>query len=144
MRREVDDPRGWRTLDWDRESEERAAAGCAAFPFLPLSADALAQKLSPVDLESATRLLGIATYEWGRVAPWDTATDALADARTVLSRFGSEVLFFSNITAARLSASPDLTTGVGGWTSLTEYVGDAGFVAVTPQEVCVFWSFWPI
>jgi hypothetical protein len=53
-------------------------------------------------------------------------------------------VFFSNITAARLSASPDLTTGVGGWTSLTEYVGDAGFVAVTPQEVGVFWSFWPI
>ncbi|WP_435611545.1 hypothetical protein [Streptomyces sp. bgisy159] len=145
MSREADDPRGWRTLDWDRGRvrHERGVAEGAVFPFLALSEATLSQKLHPVDLETAARLLVIMSYEWGPIGPWDEAGDALADAWTVLGRFGSDVHCHSNIAAARVSVSPDLTAGVDSWTPLTDYVGDFGFVVVAPEEVGVFWSFDP-
>jgi hypothetical protein len=90
------------------------------------------------------RLLVIMTYEWGPIGPEDSATEALADAHTLLGRYGDETACYSNIWKAHGSPSPDLTAGVTAWSPLTPYVGDFGFVVVSPEEVGVFWSFNPI
>jgi hypothetical protein len=66
----------------------------------------------------------------------------LADARTLLGRYVDDIACYSNITDARMSPSPDLSSGVNGWTPLTRYDGDFGFV-VSSEEVGVFWSFNP-
>lgn len=142
MNREVGDPRGWTTLDWDRDKEERAATG-PSFPFVPLSREALAEKLFLVAPDAAVQLLVTMTYEWGPV-PSAGSPDTFADARTVLGRYGEEISCYSNITQARSGPSPDLSAGVTGWVPLTPYDGDFGLVVVSPDEVGVFWSFNPI
>jgi hypothetical protein len=144
LNREVDDPRGWSTLDWDKNNDESRKLGGPSFPFLPLSCEALTEHLFPVTRETAVRLLVTMAYEWEPPGPDENATEALADARTLLCRYGDEISCYSNITAARVSPSPDLRAGVTGWRPLTPYDGDFGFVVVSPQEVGVFWSFNPI
>lgn len=143
MNRDVDDPRGWRTLDWDKENEERTSSR-PSFPFLPLSREALAECLYPVTSETAARLLVTMTYEWGPPEPEDKTAGALTDARILLDRYGEDISCYSNITKARTSPSPDLTAGVTGWKPVTQYDGDYGVVVVSPDEVGVFWSFNPI
>lgn len=144
MNHEVDDPRGWNVLDWETDKEERATAG-PSFPFRPPARELLEERLFPVTPATAERLLVTMTYDWGPV-PQDeeAAADAYADARTLLSRYGDQISCYSNITRARATPSPDLTDGVDGWVSLTQYDGDFGFVVVSPEEVGVFWSFNPI
>ncbi|MFF1452987.1 hypothetical protein ACFVYF_33365 [Streptomyces sp. NPDC058274] len=144
MNREIDDPRGWITLDWDKNHDGRRQGHGPSFPFLPLSREALSERLHPVTAETAARLLVIMTYEWGPIGPEGSATEALADARLLLGRYGDEISCYSNISEARSSPSPDLTAGVTGWSPLTPYDGDFGFVVVSPEEVGVFWSFNPI
>ncbi|WP_329221573.1 hypothetical protein OG352_31380 [Streptomyces sp. NBC_01485] len=144
MNREVGDPRGWSTLDWDEDNDEARAAGGPSYPFLPLSREALTERLHPITAETAVRLLVTMTYDWGPVESEENATDVLADARTLLDRYGDEIFCYSNITDARISPSPDLSAGVNGWTPLTQYDGDFGFVVVSPEEVGVFWSFNPV
>ncbi|MFF6807857.1 hypothetical protein [Streptomyces sp. NPDC012616] len=143
MNREVGDPRGWNTLDWDAGNDEKAADG-PSYPFLPLSREALTERLYLVTSETAVRLLVSMTYDWGPVESEEDETEVLADARTLLGRYGNEIACYSNITDARTSPSPDLSAGVNGWTPLTRYDGDFGFVVVSPEEVGVFWSFNPV
>lgn len=141
MNRTVDDPRGWITLDWDGRNGELELNGLP-FPFLPLSSELLAGRMHPVTIETAARLLVIMTYEWQWVGPEDSAVDAPADARTLLGRYGDgDVSCYTNISAARTSPSPDLTTGVTGWMPVSSYDGDFGVVVVSHEEVGVFWSF---
>lgn len=144
LNREVDDPRGWSRLDWDKDNHEERTAHGSSFPFLPLSREELTERLFPITVETAARLLVTMTYDWGPVGPEEDAMDALADARTLLDRYGDEVSCYSNITKARVSPSPDLTAGVTGWRPLTDYDGDYGLIVISPEEVGVFWSFNPI
>ncbi|MBQ0988192.1 hypothetical protein KBZ10_27510 [Streptomyces sp. F63] len=144
MNREVGDPRGWITLDWDKERDGEPAKNSPSFPFVPLSDTELTRRLSPVTAETAARLLVITTYEWGPPGTEEETRAASADARTLLDRFGDRISCYSNITEARTTPSPDLTTGVTGWNPLTEYDGDFGVIVVSPEEVGVFWSFNPI
>lgn len=144
INREADDPRGWNILDWDRNNDEDRKLNGPSFPFLPLSRDALTRCLSPVTAETAARLLVVMTYDWQRVDPEADVVSAPADARTLLNRYGDDVSCYSNVRDARVSPSPDLTAGVTGWTPLTGYTGDFGFVVISPEEVGVFWSFNPI
>jgi hypothetical protein len=144
LNREVDDPRGWSTLDWDKDKDEERAVNDPSFPFLSLPREALTEHLYPVTDETAARLLVIMTYDWGPVGPGENTTEALADARTLLDRYGDEISCYSNISKARISPSPDLTGGVTGWWPFTQYGSDFGFVVVSAEEVGVFWSFNPI
>ncbi|MET8244666.1 hypothetical protein ABZV31_09755 [Streptomyces sp. NPDC005202] len=144
MNRAVDDPRGWRTLDWDKENDEQRAASGPSFPFFSLSREALTERLFPVPAETAARLLVVMTHDWGPVDPEEDVTHALTDARTLLDRYGEDISCYSNITKARVSPSPDLAAGVTDWRPLTQYDGDYGIVVVSPEEVGVFWSFNPV
>ncbi len=140
MNREVDDPRGWITLDWDKENEEeRISRPC--FPFVPLSEEGLGSRLYPVTPETAVRLLVQMTFEWGPAGTDEQVRMALADARTLLDRYGDRISCYSNVSEARRTSSPDLTNGVTGWNPLTEFIGDFGFVVVSSEEVGVFWAF---
>lgn len=140
MNREVDDPRGWITLDWDKgNEEERVNRPC--FPFVPLSEDELGSRLHPVTAETAAGLLVEMTFEWGSAGTDERVRTAFADARTLLDRYGDRISCFSNVAEARRASSPDLTNGVTGWIPLTDFIGDFGFVIVSPEEVGVFWAF---
>jgi hypothetical protein len=101
-------------------------------------------RLHPITVETAARLLVIMTYDWEPIGPEESTADALADARTLLDRYDDKILCFSNISEARVSPSPNLTHGVTGWSPMTGYDGDYGFIVVSPDEVGVFWSFNPI
>ncbi|MFD7032000.1 hypothetical protein ACFWAR_28625 [Streptomyces sp. NPDC059917] len=153
LRREQADPRGWIGLDWDRDGEERAAAG-PSFPFrADLAAAALPATLYPLERAAATDLLASFTQEWtfetaplyGRTA---AALEAVReDARTLLRRFdgggAGSPAYWTTSPSARTSAHPDflrerLTGGGARW---TDYLEELGLVVVTAAEVGVFWSF---
>jgi hypothetical protein len=140
MNRELDDPRGWVTLDWDKEKEERTT-GRPCYPFVSLSQEELMSRLYSVTAGTAARLLVEMTYEWGPAGTEEQTRAAVADAGTVLDRYGNESSYYCNVSEARDNLSPDLTEGVTGWNSLTNCIGDFGFVVVSPEEVGVFWSF---
>lgn len=141
MNREVDDPRGWITLDWDKDNDDERTKSRPCFPFVPLSEVGLESRLYPVTADTAARLLAEMAYEWGPIGTEEQTRAALADARSVLDRYGDRISCYSNISEARKTASPDLTNGVTGWSPLTEFIGDFGFVVVSSEEVGVFWSF---
>lgn len=140
MNREVGDPRGWITLDWDKDNEEELT-NRPCFPFVPLSEEGLESRLYPVTAEAAARLLVEMTFDWGPTGTDEQAAAALVDARTLLGRYGNRTSCYSNVSEARRTSSPDLTNGVTGWNPLTEYIGDFGFVVVSSEEVGVFWAF---
>ncbi|MEU3729814.1 hypothetical protein AB0E81_10465 [Streptomyces sp. NPDC033538] len=141
MNREVDDPRGWTTLDWDEYNDKERTASRPCYPFVSLSESELDSTLNPVTAETAARLLVEMTYEWGPAGTLEQTRSALADARTVLGRYGDGVSCYSNVAQARRTPSPDLTKGINGWAPLTKFIGDFGFVVVSSEEVGVFWSF---
>ncbi|MFF5308580.1 hypothetical protein [Streptomyces massasporeus] len=141
MNREVGDPRGWITLDWDKQNDEVRTGRRPCYPFVSLSEEGLGGRLYSITAETAIRLLVEMTYEWGPVGTEEQTRAALADARTVLDRYGDRVSCYSNVSEARETPSPDLANGVTGWNPLTEFIGDFGFVVVSSEEVGVFWSF---
>lgn len=141
MNREVDDPRGWITMDWDRQNHREGIANRPGFPFVSLSEEGLDRRLRPVTAAAAVRLLVEMTYEWGPAGTEEQTKTASAAARTALHRYGDEPSCYSNISAARESPSPGLTKGVTGWAPLTDFIGDFGFVVVSSEEVGVYWSF---
>ncbi|MDX3315122.1 hypothetical protein ACWGH3_18800 [Streptomyces sp. NPDC054884] len=143
MNREVGDPRAWNTLDWDEDRDEEEAADGPSYPFLPLSREVLTERLHLITSETAVQLLAAMTYDWGPVESDGDEAQVLADARTLLGRYGDAPTCYSNITDGRMSSSPDLSKGVTGWTPLTRYDGDFGFVVVSSEEIGVFWSFNP-
>ncbi|MEU0985935.1 hypothetical protein [Streptomyces sp. NPDC005953] len=77
--------------------------------------------------------------------PVRTRTDrneVLADARTVLGRFGGDAVFRTSSDLARGSTSPDfLADELAGGRAFTDHMMDLGLIAVSADEVGVFWSF---
>lgn len=145
MDRSVTDPRSWRTLEWqiDKEGRENVRP---SYPFLPLTAEQVHAWTYPVTLCAATELLASLSQEWffeGRpVRTRADRDDVLADARTVLGRFGADAVLRTSSDLARTSASPDfLASELAGGRSFTDHVMDLGLIAVSADEVGVFWSF---
>ncbi|WP_327114620.1 hypothetical protein OG206_10525 [Streptomyces sp. NBC_01341] len=145
MDRSVTDPRGWRSLEWqiDKEGRENVRP---SFPFLPLTAEQVHEYTSPITTAAAAELLASLTQEWlfedHPVRTRDDRDDVLADARSVLSRFGAGAVFRTSSDLARTSASPDFLVGdLAGGRSFTDYLMDLGLIAVSGDEVGVFWSF---
>lgn len=141
MAREAGDPRGWITLDWDKDNDRERTASRPCYPFVPLTGAELDSRMYPVTVGTAARLLAEMAFEWGPTGTEEQARAALVDARTVLARYGDRVSCYSNISAAAKGPSPDLVRGVNGWVPLTQFIGDFGFVVVSDEEVGVFWSF---
>ncbi|MEU9359968.1 hypothetical protein AB0D35_17905 [Streptomyces sp. NPDC048301] len=153
LRRSVRDPRGWIRLDPDRANTARHSV--PAYPFDPPAAPQLAQYLHPLEGEAAVAALAVMTEEWmGEPAPVRTRPDqraVLADARTLLDRYGLGAGYWTNATSAASDSAPDFIAAglkdTGSHRFLTgEYLNgldlyeDLGVIAVSRDEVGVFWS----
>ncbi|MFD7402315.1 hypothetical protein ACFV7R_06495 [Streptomyces sp. NPDC059866] len=112
--------------------------------------------LYPLEEEAAVAALAIMAEEWqSEPAPVRSRPDrdaVLADARTLLDRYGPTSRYWTNATTAASDPAPDfLAAGLQGTEShsflTSEYLDgldffeDLGLIAVTDDEVGVFWSF---
>ncbi|MFD5002400.1 hypothetical protein ACFWMV_05780 [Streptomyces mutabilis] len=154
LHRSVADPRGWIRLDRDRDNPARRAV--PAYPFDPPGPSELPGRLYPLEAEAAVAAVAIMAEEWqSEPAPVRSRPDreaVLADARTLLDRYGPTARHWTNATAAASDPSPDfLAAGLQGTASkgflTSEYLNgldlfeDLGLIVVTDDEVGVFWSF---
>ncbi|GAA5702268.1 hypothetical protein [Streptomyces avermitilis] len=154
LHRSVRDPRGWVRLDWDRTNTARDTV--PAYPFDPPPASQFPDRLYPLKAEAAVAALAVMTEQWqSEPAPVRSRPDrdaVLADARTLLDRYGPTAGYWTNATAAACDPAPDFLAaglqGTGSHLFLTsEYLNgldlfeDLGLIAVTDDEVGVFWSF---
>ncbi|MGW2082916.1 hypothetical protein ACWCOW_39515 [Streptomyces sp. NPDC001939] len=154
MHRTVSDPRGWTALDRDRDNEVRQTQ--PAYPFDPPVLSEFARHLHPLTREGAAGLLAVMTEEWQsepapvRSRPHREAV--LTDARTLLVRYGPHACFWTNAEAAAADPAPDFVTAGLAHTrshrfATSEYyrgldiLEDVGLVAVSDDEVGLFWSF---
>jgi hypothetical protein len=154
LHRSVPDPRGWVRLDWDRTNAARHTA--PAYPFDPPDAPEFPDRLYPLEAKAAVTALAIMAEEWqSEPAPIRSRLDrdaVLAEARTLLDRYGPTARYWTNATAAASDPAPDfLATGLQGTESHgfrtcdylngLDFFDDLGLIAVTDDEVGVFWSF---
>ncbi|MEW1545414.1 hypothetical protein [Streptomyces tsukubensis] len=154
LHRSVPDPRGWVRLDQDRTNDARWTV--PAYPFDPPDASELAGRLYPLEREAAVAALAVMAEEWqAEPAPVRLRPDrdaVLADARTLLGRYGPGARYWTNATAAASDPAHDfVASGLRGTRShgflTSEYlngidlVEDLGLIAVADGEVGVFWSF---
>ncbi|MFD8588317.1 hypothetical protein ACFV1B_01975 [Streptomyces sp. NPDC059637] len=154
LHRSVPDPRGWVRLDWDRTNDARHVV--PGYPFDPPDPSELRGRLYPLEVEAAVAALAVMAEEWqSEPAPVRRRPDrdaVVADARTLLGRYGPAARYWTNATAAASDPAPDfLASGLGGTESrsflTSEYLNgldlfaDLGLIAVTDDEVGVFWSF---
>ncbi|KNB50155.1 hypothetical protein [Streptomyces caatingaensis] len=149
---EVEDPRGWIEFDSKREwSEHYGIAGDRYFPFRSLTVDYLKENLYPVEPESAAGLLVVMLDEWfspeGVRNLAERKDSLVADARTLISRYGPDGAFYTSACIARTArchdflAPPPAGQTYGG-ASFSEFMyGDLGLVAVSDTEAGVFWAF---
>ncbi|MFJ9718993.1 hypothetical protein ACIRPQ_24185 [Streptomyces sp. NPDC101213] len=154
LHRRVADPRGWVRLDRDRTNPARRTV--PAYPFDPPDPAELPARLYSLEAEAAVAALAVMAEEWhGEPAPVRSRPDRdalLADARSLLDRYGPGARYWTNATAAACGPAPDfLASGLQGTAShcfhTREYIAgldvfeDLGVIAVDDEEVGVFWSF---
>ncbi|MFE7183998.1 hypothetical protein [Streptomyces erythrochromogenes] len=153
MHRRVRDPRGWIRLDSDRLNDARA--GVPAYPFAPPPAAALPGFLHPLEPAAAVGALAVMTEEWqAEYRPVRSRPDketVLADARTLLDRYGPTARYWTNALAAADDPAPDFIAATLENTRSHSFLTDAyvkgldlfddlGLIVVTDEEVGVFWS----
>ncbi|WP_186779829.1 hypothetical protein [Streptomyces salinarius] len=153
LHRSVPDPRGWVRLRWDCTDTARQAV--PAYPFDPPDASVLPSRLYPLKAEAAVAALAIMAEEWqSESAPVRSRPNrdaVLADARTLLGRYGPAARYWTNAKTAASDPGPDfLAAGLQGTEChrflTSEYVDglylfeELGLIAVSDDEVGVFWS----
>ncbi|MGY3206324.1 hypothetical protein [Streptomyces sp. TE5632] len=154
LHRSVPDPRGWLRLDPDRANTARRTV--PAYPFDPPGPSELPRRLYPLEAEAAVAALAVMAEQWqSEPAPVRSRPDrdaVLANARTLLDRYGPTARHWTNATAAASNPALDfLAAGLEGTEShrfhTREYLNgldlfeDLGLIAVADDEVGVFWSF---
>ncbi|MGE7386686.1 hypothetical protein ACQKM2_14525 [Streptomyces sp. NPDC004126] len=145
MERSVADPRGWSALDWQADDAVREG-GHPFHPFRAVPAEDVRAGLRPIQAGAAVGLLASLAQEWffeaSPVRAREDRDAVLADARTVLDRFGPGAAFWTSSDLARACDAPDfLARDLEGGHPFTGYMMDLGLVAVSADEVGVFWSF---
>ncbi|MCX4818786.1 hypothetical protein OG883_02490 [Streptomyces sp. NBC_01142] len=148
MNRDFIDPRGWSVLDRDRDNADEIARHGPAFPFDAPSTELLNESLTQITCDTAPVLLAAMTDDWCdlRSAPGfpDRAESLIADAHTLLARYGQQFECYTNADDVETTPAPDLGCKVSCWSALTRYTADYGLVVVSDAEVGIFWSFNPI
>ncbi|MFJ3975774.1 hypothetical protein [Streptomyces sp. NPDC090021] len=145
MERSVADPRGWAVLETHTHKVGRES-GYPFYPFHALTAEELRAGLRPITAGSAVELLASLAQEWffesNPVCLREDRDMVLADARTVLDRFGPDATFWTSSRLARTSDAPDfLAQDLRSGHPFTGYMMDLGLIVVSADEVGVFWSF---
>ncbi|MFD5513738.1 hypothetical protein ACFWIB_39285 [Streptomyces sp. NPDC127051] len=100
----------------------------------------------PVTPRAAGELLASLAQQWffepSPVRSRANRDEILADARTVLRRYGPSAAFRTSSDLALTSDSPDfLARELVDGRAFTGYMMDLGLIAVSADEVGVFWSF---
>ncbi|MGW6982668.1 hypothetical protein ACWGE1_25065 [Streptomyces sp. NPDC054932] len=142
MERSVADPRGWSAREWQSEGQ----GGEAVHPFRGTTAEGLRAGVRPITAGAAVELLASLAQEWffeGSPVRFREDRDrVLEDARTLLDRFGPDAAFWTSSLLARTCDAPDfLARDLEGGHVFTYYMMDLGLIAVSADEVGVFWSF---
>ncbi|MFE9635046.1 hypothetical protein [Streptomyces sp. NPDC006463] len=145
MERSVADPRGWSSRE-SQTFEEGREAGYPFYPFRATTAEDLRAGVRPITAGAAVELLASLAQEWffegSPVRYREDRDTVLADARTVLDRFGPGAAFWTSSDLARTSDAPDfLARDLEGGHPFTDFMMDLGLIAVSADEVGVFWSF---
>ncbi|MEU3878233.1 hypothetical protein AB0E87_30850, partial [Streptomyces sp. NPDC029704] len=137
----------------DRTSTARLTV--PAYPFDPPAASEIPRRLYPLEAEAAVRALAVMSEEWqSEPAPVRSRPDrdaVLADARTLLDRYGPAARYWTNAIAAAAGPSPDfLASGLPGhgshsfltcaYVNGVDLLDDLGLIAVNQNEVGVFWA----
>lgn len=152
MRREVPDPRGWLRIDADRTNDARHTV--PAYPFEPPAAG-FRGRLHELEPAGAVTALAVMAEEWDDDRPVRSRPERdalLADARILLDRYGPDAQFWTNARDAASDPARDFVrTGLKGTrvhSFITgEYINgldlleELGLIAVSDDEVGVFWSF---
>ncbi|MFG2341683.1 hypothetical protein [Streptomyces yangpuensis] len=145
MERSVADPRGWSVMEWQIDKAVRES-GYPFHPFHALTAEDLRAGLKSITAGAAVELLASLAQEWffesNPVRLREDRDMVLADARIVLDRFGPDAAFWTSSDLARTCDAPDfLARDLEGGHPFTGYMMDLGLIAVSADEVGVFWSF---
>ncbi|MGW7290304.1 hypothetical protein ACWGH4_33055 [Streptomyces sp. NPDC054847] len=142
LRRERNDPRGWEAVWWD---EYDHTPDRPFFPFRPTDAASFDSGLAEITEKSAATLLVSMSADSFRVSRIDDFSHKrsalLEQARTLLSRFGSRGTFYTNSGYARDAADHDFFESAAWVNPYSEHAFDLGLVALTDDEVGIFWSF---
>ncbi|THA32859.1 hypothetical protein [Streptomyces sp. A1547] len=153
MHREVPDPRGWLRIDSDRTNNARHAV--PAYPFEPPPAAGFRDRLHELEPAGAVTALAVMAEEWEDDRPVRSRPERdalLADARFLLDRYGPAPQFWTNARDAASDPARDFVqaglkgTRVHGFIT-GEYINgidlfeELGLIAVSGDEVGVFWSF---
>ncbi|MFH7595579.1 hypothetical protein WDV06_10825 [Streptomyces racemochromogenes] len=153
MHRKVPDPRGWLRIDHDRTNEARHAV--PAYPFDPPPAAGFRDRLHELEPAGAVTALTVMAEEWNDDRPVRDRPERAAlraDARLLLERYGPAARFWTNARDAASDPARDFVrAGLKGTRAhrfaTDEYVNgldlheELGLVAVSGDEVGVFWSF---
>ncbi|MFE5858489.1 hypothetical protein ACFQ61_35385 [Streptomyces sp. NPDC056500] len=153
MHREVPDPRGWLRIDVDRTNDARHAL--PAYPFEPPSAAGFRARLHQLEPAGAVTALAVMAEDWNDDRPVRDRPERdalLADAQLLLDRYGPDTQFWTNALDAASDPARDFVqaglkgTRVHGFITC-EYINgldlleELGLIAVSGDEVGVFWSF---
>lgn len=142
MRLRAKDPRAWAKL-------VRAPGGgvYGNGPENPFRAVTIADfpAVFPVSRRGAEQILVTLQGEWFQVEDIPDfparERELTLHARSLLSRFGEDALFFTNAAAAREDPDADMLGREGVYEGFTSHVMDCGVMAVSATEVGVFWGF---
>ncbi|HCA87417.1 MAG TPA: hypothetical protein DEQ61_19260 [Streptomyces sp.] len=144
MARTGEDPRGWVALDWDKGAKGEGTQEVATFPFVSPGIESF-EACHEITLTSAVQLLVAMTDDWFEVKnipDFEKCEESLlADARTLLSRYGPDCFCCTTSIDARLSKSPDFSRRASPGIAFTGWLMDLGLIVVSQEEVGVFWSF---
>ncbi|SDK74511.1 hypothetical protein [Streptomyces indicus] len=144
MARSVEDPRSWRGHDLWPAAARPGGAG-PSYPFVPYEAGELRQYLYPLRPEPAAwRLISLldAGFDATRIPDIEGRRyELLGEARCVLGRFGPHADFYTNFDDFFEEADSNPMRPQGSFECIGELDLDCGLVAVSDDEVGVFWSF---
>ncbi|WP_197287486.1 hypothetical protein [Streptomyces apocyni] len=145
MSRATSDPRGWETLDEDKERSTEYPERDASFPFTVSTESRLGEILHEVGPGPAAQLLVALTDEWFQVKnirDFPKRREVLlADARTLLARYTPGYTCYTTAGNAAGDRTPEFFDKVTGGFQATDYLSDLGLVVVSSEEVGVFWRF---
>ncbi|MFF3329163.1 hypothetical protein ACFYWX_06300 [Streptomyces sp. NPDC002888] len=149
LRKEVSDPRSWRSLEFYAEGDEEWRADWLA-PFAepdPFAEPGPGRRstLLRIPRASAARLLVALSTNWLDVTSEPDfearRPDLEAKADVLLSRFPEPATEFYANAGYDMGDAPDFYLPLIGWDPFSEHERDIGLIAVSDTEVGVFWSF---
>lgn len=153
MHRQVPAPPSWLRIDADRTNDARCAV--PAYPVEPPPTAGFRDRLHELEPAGAVTALAVMAEEWGDGRPVRNRPERdalLADARFLLDRYDPDAQFWTNARDAASDPARDFVqaglkgTRVHGFIT-GEYINgldlleELGLIAVSGDEVGVFWSF---